>query len=307
MKELLLKIITSNACQKIAAHPKIGARLSRRFVAGETMDDVLIAVNRLNSEGKKATVDFLGEAVSEPADTTKSVTEYENLLTAIKKEALDANISLKLTQLGLAFDPKLAKSNLQSIVDYAASLDNFVRIDMEGSAYTQPTLDIFYGLFRDYKNLGAVIQSALVRSKDDTEMLIDAGAKVRLCKGAYREPVDIAYQQKVDVDLNYVILAERLIKDGNYPAIATHDPRILEITTRLARYLNKTPQQFELQMLYGVRRDLQTQYVSEGNKVRIYVPYGTKWYPYLIRRLAERPANLLFLLGNLLREAKNAS
>jgi len=279
----------------------MSAGFARRFIAGETMEETAAPVRALNERGMTASLDFLGENVFKVEEAAESVAYYHRLLKFIDENHLDANISLKLTQLGLDIDSATAERNMREILDDASRYNQFVRIDMEGSPYTQRTLDIFYALQPDYKNTGVVIQSYLYRSQNDIEKLIELGARVRLCKGAYSEPKDVAYPDKTEVDANYLRLMRRLLKDGNYPGIATHDETMIDGTCGFARDEKIPTDRYEFQMLYGIRRERQESLVREGYRMRIYVPFGTQWYAYMMRRLAERPANIWFVLKNLIR------
>lgn len=274
---------------------------ARRFIAGETMEETVEPVRALNRKGMSVSLDYLGENVHRSEEAAQSVDYYRRLFAFIADNKLDANVSLKLTQLGLDIDEELAYCNMRTILDAASSFDQFVRIDMEGSPYTQRTLDLFERLWSDYKNVGTVIQSYLYRSKADVERLIELGARVRLVKGAYNEPKEIAYPEKADVDKSYLELMEMLLARGKYPAIATHDSSIIEETKKFAAERSIAQTAYEFQMLYGIRRDLQEKLVSQGFGMRVYVPFGTQWYGYMIRRLAERPANLWFVLKNMVK------
>jgi len=286
----------------------LARRFAARFVAGETVETAVEAARRLNRTGITATLDFLGESVTREPEAAQARETYLQLLDRIAQEGVQANLSVKLTQLGLDVGPELCLANMTALLERAKALDNFVRIDMESSHYTQRTLDFFASLFDRYgRHCGVVIQSCLRRSEADLERLISMGARVRLCKGAYLEPPDVAFPAKADVDRNYIRLMEKLLTRGNYPALATHDVALIEHAKRFAREQQIPPSRFEFQMLYGVRRDLQTALRRQGYQVRVYVPFGTQWYPYLMRRLAERPANVAFILGNLIREAVHRS
>lgn len=300
-RALLLKLADSPAVQRFVKRNGMSAGFARRFVAGETMESAVPAVRALNDRCISVSLDHLGENVRTAEEAVESVGYYHRLLQFIDEKQLDANVSLKLTQLGLDIGDDFAYDNLRFILEEARRTDQFIRIDMEGSAYTQRTLDLFYRLWPDYRNVGAVIQSYLYRSKDDLEKLIAAGVRVRLVKGAYREPKEIAFAAKRDVDRNFVELMQMLLRGGNYPAIATHDAAMIEATKEFVRKNNVQSNRFEFQMLYGIRRDLQESLVKEGYRMRVYVPFGTQWYPYMMRRLAERPANLWFVVRNLLR------
>jgi len=281
----------------------LAVRSASRFVAGESVEAVIEPVKALNAQGISATLDLLGESVQNEQEVAEVLDTYLQLFQNIGAQNLNANVSIKLTALGLDIDPELCYRNMERLLN-AAGPEQFVRIDMESSDYTQRTLDLFLRLWNSpsqYRNVGVVIQSYLHRSADDVEMLIQLGARVRLCKGAYKEPPTVAFPEKSEVDANYVRLMERLLKDGNYPGIATHDEKIIAATKAYASANSIGSERFEFQMLYGIRRDLQTQLVKDGYRVRVYTPFGTHWYPYMMRRLAERPANLWFVLKNSLR------
>jgi proline dehydrogenase len=280
--------------------------VARRFVAGERQEEAIAAVQALNGEGLYATLDHLGENVISETEARDATTEILDLLAAIRTADLKAGVSVKLTQLGLDLSPTLAAESLGRIAARAAAAGRFVRIDMESSDYVQVTLDLFEELWRQTKNVGVVIQSYLYRSEDDVARMVDFGASVRLVKGAYDEPPDVAYPDKKDTDASFVRLAELLFSEkaranGVYPAIATHDDKLIDWTLEHTRHLGIHPDRFEFQMLYGIRPGRQRQLSTDGYRVRAYVPYGDHWYPYFMRRLAERPANLLFLACNLLR------
>jgi proline dehydrogenase len=291
-------------CPRVATFVKkngMSAGFARRFIAGETMEETVEPVRTLNRKGMTVSLDYLGENVHKIEEAAQSVDYYRRLFAFINENSLDANVSLKLTQLGLDINEELAFQNMKSILEVAAGFDQFVRIDMEGSPYTQRTLDLFERLWETHKNVGVVIQSYLYRSAEDTKRAIELGARIRLVKGAYNEPKEIAYPEKADVDRSYIELMKLLLSDGFYPAIATHDTAIIEETKRYACDRAITPDRFEFQMLYGIRRDLQEALVRQGYRMRVYVPFGTQWYPYMMRRLAERPANLWFVLKNMVR------
>ena len=273
--------------------------LVSRFVAGVELNEALGNVQKLNSAGLTATLDYLGESVHTAAEAGAAAAQYIALLHGIERIGAQCNASLKLTQMGLDVDRALCVRNVERILAQAAAFNNFVRIDMEGSGYTQATLDIFNELYGRYKNVGIVIQAYLYRSEADIRALNKLGVRVRLCKGAYNEPASVAFPAKADTDNNYVKLMQMLLSEGNYPGIATHDERMIEATRSYAAKQGIAPDRFEFQMLYGIRRDLQEQLVREGYRMRVYVPYGEEWYPYMVRRMAERPANLLFVLKGL--------
>jgi proline dehydrogenase len=282
----------------------LAKRFASRFVAGETLDEALAAVRTLNARGISASLDFLGESVTTEAEARASGQEYCRILDAIDRSRLDSNVSLKLTAMGLDISEELCVTIVQDVLERARQLGSFVRIDMEGSAYTERTLRLFEDRFYPSypRHVGIVLQSYLYRTQADVERAIELKCRVRLCKGAYQEPATVAYPEKRDVDANYVRCMHRLMRDGNFPGLATHDPAIIAEARRFARESEIAPERFEFQMLYGVRRDLQERLVRDGYRVRVYVPFGTQWYPYLMRRLAERPANVAFITGNVMRE-----
>ena len=290
----------------IAERSALGRKLSSRFVAGTTIDDAIATTRAVNALGMHVTIDNLGENVTNVEEAHHSATLYGQMLDAITSHKLDANISLKLTHMGFDVDQQLALDIVSSLVDKATRMTptSFVRVDMEGSPYTQRTLDFVHELHRrpGHKGcVGAVIQAYLFRSEKDVEKLLDDDIRIRLCKGAYKESAEIAFQKKSDVDANYVKLMKVLMKSGIFHGLATHDENIVRQAVAFARAEKIPPSAFEFQMLHGIRRDLQQQLVRDGWGVRIYIPFGTEWYPYFMRRLGERPANVLFLLKNLLR------
>lgn len=276
-----------------------------RFVAGDTLGDAIEATRVLNGQRMRVSLDLLGESVRYSHETIAARDQILAALDRIAADGVDANVSVKLSQLGLKIDRELAYANMAAILTTARRHDNWVRIDMEESAVTDATLDIYYRLrAAGFDNVGVVIQSYLYRSENDIKKLVEAGARVRLCKGAYAEPTDVAFPVKASTDANFVNLMQRLLSataldNGVWPAIATHDSKMIQATIDYARQHDIPPDRFEFQMLYGVRRELQTHLIQQGYKVRIYVPFGEAWYPYLMRRLAERPANLQFFLANL--------
>lgn len=288
---------------------RLAQRLASRFVAGETIDTALAALHDLNAAGTSATLDLLGESVAQASDAASARDTYLQLLERIRAVGADANVSVKLTQMGLDIDAALCRENMRAIIDRARRHGSFVRIDMEGSAYTQRTLDLFTEvLFPEFgTTVGVVLQSYLRRTAQDVDRMIGLNVRVRLCKGAYQEPPSVAFPSKRDVDANFVACMERLLDRGNYPGLATHDERMIAIAKAFARSKKIESSRFEFQMLYGVRRDLQRRLRAEGYNVRVYVPFGGYWYPYLMRRLAERPANIGFMLGNLVRESLRRS
>ena len=287
----------------------LARRFASRFVAGETVDAGVAALKGLNAAGITASLDVLGESVHNATEAHAARDTYLETLDRIRAARADANVSLKLTQMGLDIAERLCIENLRAITAKAQAHGSFVRIDMEQSEYAERTLQLFKRTFHpEFGNtVGVVLQSYLRRTEQDVEQMIALGARVRLCKGAYQEPATVAFPDKRDVDATYVRCMERLLWRGTYPGIATHDPRIIEHAKTFARDKGVAPARFEFPMLYGVRRALQLALRRQGYNVRVYVPFGTQWYPYLMRRLAERPANVAFLLGNVLRESLRRS
>jgi proline dehydrogenase len=283
----------------------IARKFASRFVAGETIEEAVSAARELAKRGITASLDLLGESVTVEAEAVAARDQYLQMLDRMAGAEEEVNVSVKLTQMGLDIDEDLCYVNMVRILDQARQLRGFVRLDMEGSEYTQRTLDFFRErLFQEYgAHCGVVIQSALRRSDRDVADLIAMKARVRLCKGAYLEPPTVAFPGKADVDRSYVQLMERLLAEGSYPGIATHDEAIIRHAQQFARQHGIGAERFEFQMLYGVRRDLQGRLRQAGYNMRVYIPFGTQWYPYLMRRLAERPANIAFILGNLVRES----
>ena len=278
----------------------LSRRVARRFVAGERLDDAIEAGREVNRAKRSASLDLLGENVSDEAGARRAAEDYLAIFDRIAREKLDANVSLKLTQLGLDLGEPLCQKLLEGIVAHAAELGNFVRIDMEGSAYTQRTVGITRRVRAKYSSVGTVMQAYLYRAEQDVKDLVSVGCRMRLCKGAYKEPPDTAFPKKRDVDANYVKLMKLLLSSGIYHGIATHDPAMIHATKKFVRERNIGREQFEFQMLYGIRTDLQEQLVREGYRLRVYIPFGADWFPYFMRRLAERPANLVFFLRNLM-------
>jgi proline dehydrogenase len=309
LKTSLLKLSESATARKVITRAPLSRSLSRRFVAGDTLDEALAATRELNRAGLTVSLDYLGEAVRSREEADEATAMAVRTLEAIGAEGLDANVSLKPTQLGLDIDPALCRENVVRVLERARELGDgaeeiFVRLDMESSEYTERTLALVESLWEaGFRNVGTVLQSMLRRTPDDVERLVRLGSRVRLVKGAYMEPQEVAFPDKEDADRTFVQAMHRLLEAGHYPAIATHDPAMIEATRRFAWERGISRDAFEYQMLYGVRRDLQARLVEEGFRVRVYVPFGDSWYPYLMRRLAERPANVMFMAGNIVREA----
>ena len=304
LRDTLIYLSENSLARRIATSAPGARTMARRFVAGETIEDGIAAARALNERGMSVSLDNLGESVSRREEAIAAADTYIRLLDRIASEKLDANVSLKLTQMGQDIDTDFLRSNVQRVLDRAQQHDIFVRFDMESSKYTQRTLDFFRELWdKGQRNIGIVLQSYMRRSEEDVRMANTLGARVRLCKGAYQEPENVAFQPKSEVDANYVKLMKMLLTEGHYPGIATHDENMIRATKSSAKEKSIPTSAFEFQMLYGVRRDLQTRLRSEGYNLRIYVPFGQAWYPYLMRRMAERPANLFFIVNAVLAES----
>lgn len=306
MRAVLLSLSRRRSLGRMAARMPLGRSMVQRFVSGETLDAALPALERIHAAGLKTTVDVLGESVTSSEAAAAAADRYLELLEAIAARGLDGNVSLKLTQMGLDIDRDHCRANVERVFAKAAATGAFVRIDMEDHTKTDATLALWRELRSVNPDSGVVIQAALRRSADDVTALIAEGARIRLCKGAYREPAAVAFASKAEVDRAYAQLMDRLLREGNYPALATHDPRLIRRAIAVAEREGIGRDRFEFQMLYGVRRDLQDQLVRDGWTVRLYVPYGQEWYPYFMRRLAERPANVAFLLRSVLREGRGS-
>ena len=278
-------------------------KMTARFVAGEDIDEAVAAIRAINASGASASFDHLNESVGSVEETEGEVREYRQILARIDETGIDSNVSIKLTQFGLEIDPELAYRNARAVVEDAARRGNFVRVDMEQSSVTQVTIDIFKRLRAEFdlNTVGIVLQSYLRRTEADVEDLLKIPARIRICKGAYNEPPEVAFPDKKDVDENYVRVMKVLLSSGVYHGIATHDEKMIAATIDHASRAGIGKDAFEFQMLYGVRRDLQVQLARDGYRMRVYVPYGKHWYPYFMRRLAERPANLWFVMKNMLR------
>jgi proline dehydrogenase len=307
LRALFISLSESQKLRAIAERSSIGQKISSRFVAGTQVEDALRAARTVNQSGPSVSVDNLGENVTNADEARASAQLYHRLLDEIAAQKLNANISLKLTHMGLDVDEQVAHDLVTGLVTKAAAMSprNFVRVDMEGSPYTQRTLDFVHELHRVPANqgcVGAVIQSYMRRSESDIANLLAEGIRIRLCKGAYKEPPEIAFQAKSEVDANYVKLMKILMKSRVYHGLATHDEKIISQAKAFATSERISRDAFEFQMLYGIRRDLQHSLVRDGWRMRVYIPFGTEWYPYLMRRLAERPANVLFIAKNLLRK-----
>jgi proline dehydrogenase len=306
LKALFLSLSESRRLRAVAEKSSIGQKLSSRFVAGTYVEDALRVTQAVNQAGMTVSVDNLGESVTNPDEARLSAALYHQMLDEIAARGLKANVSLKLTHMGLDVDEALARELVTGLVTKAAGMKpaNFVRVDMEGSAYTQRTLDFVHELHRQPENrgcVGAVIQSYMRSAEEDVAKLLSAGIRIRLCKGAYKEPEEIAFQKKSEVDVNYVKLFKVLLKSSIYHGLATHDENIINQVKAFAIQEKIPRDAFEFQMLYGIRRDLQRKLVRDGWGMRVYIPFGTEWYPYLMRRLAERPANVVFIAKNLFR------
>ncbi|HZS48914.1 MAG TPA: proline dehydrogenase family protein [Blastocatellia bacterium] len=297
-KSALLYLSRQEGLRDVASRSSTFQKITKRFVAGETLEEALGAIRDLNSKGITASFDHLGESIKSASEADGEVTEYNRILQTIDRERLHSNVSVKLTQLGLDIDPEICYQNTRKIVETARSFENFVRIDMEDSAHTGTTLEVFRRLRAEFDNVGIVVQAYLYRTEKDVEDLLKIGARIRLCKGAYKEPASVAFPKKEDVDQNYVKLMKMLLPSNIYHGIATHDPAMIEATKKFAGENNIGKGRFEFQMLFGIRRDLQESLIKEGYGLRVYVPYGNAWYPYFMRRLAERPANVWFILKN---------
>lgn len=302
-RSALIYLSRQEGLKNFAARFGLFKKLTTRFIAGETTDEAVAAIRDINALGCTASFDHLNESVSSVAATEDEVQEYLHLLELIDQTGIESNVSIKLTQFGLDIDPELAYKNARRIVEDAARRGNFVRVDMEGSNVTQVTLDVFKRLRAEFglNDVGIVIQSYLYRTEEDARALLKIPARIRLCKGAYDEPAEVAYPEKKDTDANYVRVMQMLLSSGTYHGIATHDPKMIDATVDFVQKEGIAKNAFEFQMLYGIRRDLQEQLARDGWGMRVYVPYGKHWYPYFMRRLAERPANIWFVMKNVLK------
>jgi proline dehydrogenase len=304
LRSTLLYLSNQPRVFRFVRNNKLAKKFASRFVAGETLDTALSAVRALNGKGITASLDLLGESVTNEREAREAANAYLSILDQIHQQGLNANVSVKLTAMGLDISEELCVGIMHDVLGRAQAYSSFVRLDMESSAYTERTLRLFEErLYPTYKaHVGIVLQSYLYRTSSDVERAIQLNCRVRLCKGAYKEPASVAFPDKKEVDANYVKCMHVLLEQGNYPGIATHDPAIIADVKRFVTDHSIDRSRFEFQMLYGVRRDLQEQLVKEGYRMRVYVPFGGQWYPYLMRRLAERPANVAFITGNVMRE-----
>jgi proline dehydrogenase len=307
LRTFFVRLSENRPLRNFAERSKIGRRVSGRFVAGTEIADAVRVTQAVNRAGMSVSIDNLGENVTNPDEARESARLYQQILDAIAVHQLDANISLKLTHMGLDIDEAMARELVSGLVARSAAMNppGFVRVDMEGSPYTQRTLDFVRELHRmpgNGNSVGAVIQAYLKRSESDVEQLLTERIRIRLCKGAYKEPAGIAFENKADVDANYVKLMKVLMKSGIYHGLATHDYAIIREAQAFATREKIARDSFEFQMLYGIRRDLQKRLVRDGWRMRVYIPFGTEWYPYFMRRLGERPANVFFIARNLLRQ-----
>jgi proline dehydrogenase len=302
LKRTLILLSQSDLARTVVTRAPFTSAAARRFVAGETVDEAIAAARDLNDAGMSVTLDYLGESVGDRAEATTAADQYLEIIDRIVAHGIDGNVSLKLTQMGQDIDEAFLRRNVGRVVDRAAAHDMFVRFDMESSEYVQPTLDFFGRLWdAGARNTGIVLQSMLRRTDADVLWANERAVRVRLCKGAYAEPDTVAYPAKKDVDASFIRCMKLLLEHGNYPGIATHDEAMIEATKAFAREKDIPPDRFEFQMLFGVRRDLQRRLVDEGWRMRVYIGFGTAWYPFFMRRLAERPANVLFIARQILK------
>ena len=306
LRDMLLAMSTNSLMRDFVVHFPLTRRVTRRFVAGETLEEAIEVVKKLNAQGLGVTFDLLGESVSKESEARESKDGYLRALDAIAANKVQSQVSVKLTQMGLDISPDLCLDNMRQILRRAKETGAFVTIDMEDSKHTQITLNVFKTLREEFDNVGIVIQSYLYRSEEDMKALYALGANVRLCKGAYKEPAEVAFPKKKDVDANYLKLAQIFLQsngnsNGAYLDLATHDEKIIDWAKEYTTTHKVDRKRFEFQMLYGIRSDLQRKLAADGYTMRVYVPYGTHWYPYFMRRLAERPANVIFIISNLFR------
>ena len=306
LRSAFIALSRNATLRNFSERSSLGRKMSSRFVAGMTLDEVVHAAEALHDQGIASTLDSLGENVTTPEEARHSADIYHRLLDAIQtRPDMNANVSVKLTQMGMDLDPDLATEIVAELVEHAVAAHTFVRVDMEGSEYTQATIDMvrrLHAIPGNRSHVGIVIQAYLYRSEEDIRTLTADDIRIRLCKGAYKEPANLAFPEKKDVDANFVKLTHQLLTSGIYHGIATHDEEMIAATKKFVKENNIDPGTFEFQMLYGIRRDLQKALVREGFNARVYVPFGTEWYPYFMRRLAERPANALFIAKSLLKQ-----
>ena len=298
LRSLLIGLSQSRALRSVAESSALGQRISRRYVAGRTLPELIAAASEMNGAGVRVTVDYLGENVTNRDEALRSEDRYHQLLDEIARRKLDANVSLKLTHLGLDVNESLAHRTVEELLQHAIEIDNFIRVDMESSAYTQRTIDLVRELHRRpgaAGHIGTVLQAYLYRTTEDARLLCSEGIRIRLCKGAYREPASVAYQRREEVDANYLSVAREILRSGIFHGLATHDEAIIAELQRWTAEEGIPRSAFEFQMLHGVRRGRQLGLARDGWGIRCYIPFGTEWYPYLMRRLAERPANVLLL------------
>jgi proline dehydrogenase len=299
LRSFFISMSRNKTVRGLSERSSIGRKLSSRFVAGMTVEDALRAAAEVNRDGMAASLDLLGESVTDAAQARSSAEVYHELLGAIRERGLNANVSVKLTQVGMDVDPALAEATVGEMLGWAQTADSFVRIDMEGSEYTEATIAMTERLHARWPGrVGTVLQAYLFRTADDAKRLVSERIRIRLCKGAYKEPATIAFAEKSDVDKNYVELMVYLATSGVFCGLATHDETIVDRMCAVVAEKKISKDAFEFQMLYGIRRDLQKKLAAEGYGVRVYIPFGPEWYPYFMRRLAERPANVLFLIRN---------
>lgn len=302
-RSALIYLSRQEGLKEFAARFRLFKKLTTRFVAGETIDEAVAAIRELNAERCSASFDHLNESVANAAEAEGEIKEYLQVLSRVDETGINSNVSIKLTQFGLELDPELAYKNARTVVEDAVRRGNFVRVDMEASNVTQLTIDIFKRLRSEFdlNDVGIVLQSYLRRTYADAQELVKLPARIRICKGAYNEPPEVAFPDKKEVDENYIRVMQLLLSSGIYHGIATHDPKMIAATIDFSQREGINKEAFEFQMLYGVRRDLQRQLAKDGYNMRVYVPYGKHWYPYFMRRLAERPANIWFVLKNLIK------
>ncbi len=306
-RSALLAVSTNDATRQLVTGHSLGRRVASRFVAGETLDEAMSAARDLSRSGALVELDYLGEHTADEGQAVLAVGTYLNMLDRIAEANIKAQVSVKPSQMGQEIGDEMCFNDLEQVAKRAKEYGNFVWIDMEGSDYTERTIQLYQRIRAAYDNVGIALQAYLYRCEADVEAVLSIGGTVRLVKGAYNEPPDVAFPHKSDVDLNFKHLTEMLLSSGRYHAIATHDEKMIAHTIEFAKAKGVDNQMFEFQMLYGIRRDLQTRLLRDGYRVRIYVPYGKQWYPYLMRRMAERPANLLFFITNVIHEARAGS